>query len=75
MQMFAVRMHASFVVNTLFMKFLPQPLLPDCGGNVEYFPVMYMNTFKQQLCYNDNNGRTTGWIKVARQKQWQGPLG
>lgn len=76
-----VRMHASFVVNTLFMKFLLEMEAAaaspfrckaviisvsecGCGSSVEYFPVMYMNNFKQQLCYNDNNV-TTCWIKVA----------
>lgn len=42
---------------------------------VLYFPVMYVNTFKQQLCYNYNNVTASRWIKEARKKQWQGLLG
>lgn len=36
----------------------------ECGSSVPYFPVIYMNNFKQQLCYNDNNV-TTCWMKGA----------
>lgn len=39
----------------------------ECG----YFSVMYMNTFKQQLC----NVTAICCIKGARKKQWQGLLG
>lgn len=54
-----VRMHASFV--TLYTIYKVSPW--GCGSSVKCFPVMYMNTFKQQLCYNDNNVTTTLRIK------------